>query len=52
MDWIEIILKAIPNFFSSAADIILTATPAFGTAGMFVTGLTMFMLLFMMEADS
>ncbi len=52
MDLIEIILSAIPGFLSSIAEIVVTATPAVKATGVFVTGMTMFLLLFMMEADA
>ncbi len=54
MGLVDILLKIIPWFIEgvqNTADIVIKATPQFGTIGVFVTGLTMFLLLFMMEAD-
>ena len=52
MDWIEILITAIPNFLDSWVDIVVTATPQFGVVAVPIGCVMGFLLLFAMEADS
>lgn len=68
MEWLDVIIKAIPDFFEAVADVIIKATPdflgawadvlvkatpSFGQVALPAMAIiSCFFLLFMMEADA